>query len=53
MMVTRLRRVALAVTAASLFYAPAAAQQKLDKVSFGTNWVAEAEIGRASCRERV
>src|SRR5438128_7150473 len=45
MVVTRLRRVALAVAAASLFYAPAAAQQKLDKVSFGTNWVAEAEHG--------
>src|SRR5262249_46888642 len=30
---------------ASLFCAPAAAQQKLDKVSFGTNWLAEAEHG--------
>src|SRR5262249_49486646 len=27
------------------FCTPAAAQQKLDKVSFGTNWVAEAEHG--------
>ena len=45
MVVARLKRVALAVAAASLFYAPAAAQQKLDKVSFGTNWVAEAEHG--------
>ena len=45
MVLARLKRVALAVAAASLFYAPAAAQQKLDKVSFGTNWVAEAEHG--------
>src|SRR5262249_5387218 len=41
----RLKRVAAAVAAASLFCTPAAAQQKLDKVSFGTNWVAEAEHG--------
>src|SRR5262244_3604034 len=45
MAVARLKRVALAVAAASLFCTPAAAQQKLDKVSFGTNWVAEAEHG--------
>ena len=45
MVLARLKRVAFAVAAASLFYAPAAAQQKLDKVSFGTNWVAEAEHG--------
>src|SRR5262245_40075119 len=45
MAVARLKRVALAAVAASLFYAPAAAQQKLDKVSFGTNWLAEAEHG--------
>jgi NitT/TauT family transport system substrate-binding protein len=31
--------------AASLTGAPAAAQEKLDKVTFGTNWVAEAEHG--------
>src|SRR5215467_2144662 len=46
MAVARLKRVALAAAAAaSLFCAPAAAQQKLDKVSFGTNWLAEAEHG--------
>src|SRR5262244_2487848 len=45
MAVARLKRVALAVAAASLFCTPAAAQQKPDKVSFGTNWVAEAEHG--------
>src|SRR6266850_5504532 len=39
-----LKRVALAV-AVSMLCAPAAAQQNLDKVSFGTNWVAEAEHG--------
>ena len=37
-----LRRAALAVAVAALLCAPAAAQQNLDKVSFGTNWVAEA-----------
>jgi NitT/TauT family transport system substrate-binding protein len=31
--------------ATSLTGAPAAAQEKLDKVTFGTNWVAEAEHG--------
>src|SRR5215510_158487 len=31
--------------AANLAGAPAAAQEKLDKVTFGTNWVAEAEHG--------
>src|SRR5262245_66329730 len=45
MIVARLKRGTLAVAAASLFYGPAAAQQKLDKLSFGTNWVAEAEHG--------
>ena len=45
MVVARLKRVVLAAAAASLFCVPAAAQQKLDKVSFGTNWVAEAEHG--------
>jgi NitT/TauT family transport system substrate-binding protein len=39
-----LKRVALAV-AVIMLCAPAAAQQNLDKVSFGTNWVAEAEHG--------
>ena len=49
MVTARLKCVAL-VAAASLLCASAAAQQKLDKVSFGTNWLAEAEhgeIGRA------
>src|SRR5712692_989990 len=41
----RLRRGALAVAVAACLGAPAAAQQNLDKVSFGTNWVAEAEHG--------
>ena len=50
MAVARLKRVALAAAAASLFCAPAAAQQKLDKVSFGTNWVAEAEHTAAITR---
>src|SRR5262249_15176504 len=45
MAVARFKRVALALAPASLFCTPAAAQQKLDKVSFGTNWVAEAEHG--------
>jgi NitT/TauT family transport system substrate-binding protein len=40
-----LRRGALAAAVAALLCAPAAAQQNLDKVSFGTNWVAEAEHG--------
>ena len=44
MVAARLKRVALAA-AASLLCASAAAQQNLDKVSFGTNWVAEAEHG--------
>jgi NitT/TauT family transport system substrate-binding protein len=35
----------LALAAAVLVGGPAAAQQRLDKVSFGTNWVAEAEHG--------
>src|SRR5437660_10203288 len=41
----RLRRGALAVAVAACLGAPAAAQQNLDKVRFGTNWVAEAEHG--------
>ena len=41
----RSRRGALALAVAVLLCAPAAAQQALDKVSFGTNWVAEAEHG--------
>src|SRR5262249_39518536 len=44
MVAARLKRAAPAA-AASLFCASAAAQQNLDKVSFGTNWVAEAEHG--------
>src|SRR5712692_7980318 len=39
------KRVALSVAVAIVLCAPAAAQQGLDKVSFGTNWVAEAEHG--------
>ena len=39
------KRGALAVAVAALLCAPAAAQQTLDKVSFGTNWVAQAEHG--------
>jgi NitT/TauT family transport system substrate-binding protein len=39
-------RIALAVVAANVLAAPVAAHaQSLDKVSFGTNWVAEAEHG--------
>src|SRR5262245_37587987 len=45
MVAARLKHVAIAAAAAGLFSAPAAAQQNLDKVSFGTNWVAEAEHG--------
>jgi NitT/TauT family transport system substrate-binding protein len=40
-----LQALTAAFLAASLTRAPAAAQEKLDKVSFGTNWVAEAEHG--------
>jgi NitT/TauT family transport system substrate-binding protein len=40
-----LRALTAGLLAASLAGAPAAAQEKLDKVSFGTNWVAEAEHG--------
>jgi NitT/TauT family transport system substrate-binding protein len=40
-----LRALTAGFLAASLTGAPAAAQEKLDKVSFGTNWVAEAEHG--------
>jgi NitT/TauT family transport system substrate-binding protein len=45
MIAARLKRAALAAAAASVLCFPAAAQQPLDKVSFGTNWVAEAEHG--------
>ncbi len=45
MFVAALNRVALAIAVASALCAPAAAQQPLDKVSFGTNWVAEPEHG--------
>jgi NitT/TauT family transport system substrate-binding protein len=40
-----LRALTAGFFAASLTGAPADAQEKLDKVSFGTNWVAEAEHG--------
>jgi len=40
-----LRALTAGLLAASLTGAPVAAQDKLDKVSFGTNWVAEAEHG--------
>ncbi|MBV8700781.1 ABC transporter substrate-binding protein [Bradyrhizobium sp.] len=40
-----LRALTAGLLAASLAGAPAAAEEKLDKVSFGTNWVAEAEHG--------
>jgi NitT/TauT family transport system substrate-binding protein len=40
-----LRALTAGIVAAGLAGAPAFAQQKLDKVSFGTNWVAEAEHG--------
>jgi NitT/TauT family transport system substrate-binding protein len=42
---TALPLLGLAVLAAALAGAPAASAQTLDKVSFGTNWVAEAEHG--------
>ena len=46
MIPARLRCVACALATASALCAPAAAHaQTLDKVSFGTNWVAEAEHG--------
>ena len=45
MIVAGLQRVVLVAAAGIALGAPAAAQQKLDKVSFGTNWVAEAEHG--------
>jgi NitT/TauT family transport system substrate-binding protein len=45
MIYARSRRGALALAVAVLLCDPAAAQQPLDKVSFGTNWVAEAEHG--------
>ena len=40
-----LRTLTAGLLAAGLAGAPATAQDKLDKVSFGTNWVAEAEHG--------
>jgi NitT/TauT family transport system substrate-binding protein len=45
MIAAGLRRVVLATVFTSAFCASAGAQQPLDKVSFGTNWVAEAEHG--------
>src|SRR5437773_3522960 len=40
-----LRALTVCLLVGSLPGAPATAQEKLDKVSFGTNWVAEAEHG--------
>src|ERR671930_997952 len=45
MIAARLNSLACVLAAASALCGGAAAQQKLDKVSFGTNWVAEAEHG--------
>jgi NitT/TauT family transport system substrate-binding protein len=45
MIYARSTRGAVALAVAVLLCGPAAAQQALDKVSFGTNWVAEAEHG--------
>ena len=45
MIVAALNRVALAAAVVAALCSPAATQQRLDKVSFGTNWVAEAEHG--------
>src|ERR671934_2143337 len=45
MVAARLNSLACVLAAASALCGGAAAQQKLDKVSFGTNWVAEAEHG--------
>ena len=45
MIVTALKRATLAAAVATAVYAPAGAQQRLDKVSFGTNWLAEGEHG--------
>jgi NitT/TauT family transport system substrate-binding protein len=45
MIVAMLNRVALAIAAAGTLCSAAHAQQPLDKVTFGTNWVAEAEHG--------
>jgi len=45
MIVAGLQRVVLVAAAGMVLCAPASAQQTLDKVRFGTNWVAEAEHG--------
>jgi NitT/TauT family transport system substrate-binding protein len=45
MIAPRLRCAACALATASALCGSAAAQQALDRVSFGTNWVAEAEHG--------
>jgi NitT/TauT family transport system substrate-binding protein len=45
MIAARLNGLACVLAAASALCGGAAAQQSLDKVSFGTNWVAEAEHG--------
>src|SRR5262245_64238211 len=45
MIVAALNRVALAAAVVAALGAPAGAQQRLDKVRFGTNWLAEGEHG--------
>src|SRR5262249_34237233 len=45
MIVAAFKRAALAAGVATAGCAPAGAQQRLDKVSFGTNWLAEGEHG--------
>jgi NitT/TauT family transport system substrate-binding protein len=45
MIVAALKRAALAAAVATAICAPAGAQQRLDKVAFGTNWLAEGEHG--------
>jgi NitT/TauT family transport system substrate-binding protein len=45
MIVARLISAGSAILLAGAICAPAAAQQSLDKVSFGTNWLAQAEHG--------
>jgi len=45
MIVATLKRAALAAAVATVVCVPAGAQRALDKVSFGTNWLAEGEHG--------
>src|SRR5262249_23894322 len=45
MIVAGLQGVVLVAAAGMVLCAPASAQQTLDKVRFGTNWVAEADHG--------